>query len=345
MVAAFWVPMGALALLSLAVALWIGARIGRLSGVLETLGEAQARFLDELPGSRIPLAIVVSAGASLFLELAIIRWHGTEWEVFAFYKNFSLLGCFLGLGLGYALARQPRIPAVAVLPLLAFEVAYLLMLRHAVPGAWILSLRATPFVEQLNMGPGVVRGVPQYVALYGLLTQVLLATALAFIPIGQICGRLLDRLPRLTAYGWNLAGSLAGVALMFLTSFLWTPPIIWFALASLPLVWLQPLGRRAVVVGLPSIVLLLCALAWPVEPGVGTRPIRRTSSSSGGRRSAAWRSSARRGSTTSTSMTCRPRLRTPSRSAMRLPPTMKCRTGFARPRSASRSSVREPATT
>ena len=123
--------------------------------------------------------------------------------------------------------RDTGIPAVAVLPLLAFEVAYLLMLRHSVPGAWILSLRATPFVEQLNMGLGVVRGVPQYVALYGLLTQVLLATALAFIPIGQICGRLLDRLPRLTAYGWNLAGSLAGVALMFLASFLWTPPIIW----------------------------------------------------------------------------------------------------------------------
>ena len=133
-VAAFWVPMAALGLLSLAAALWIGAKIGRLDRVLETLGEAQARFLDELPGSRVPLAIVVSAGASLFLELAIIRWHGTEWEVFAFYKNFSLLGCFLGLGLGYALAGQPRIPAVAVLPLLAFEVAYLLVLRHAVPG-------------------------------------------------------------------------------------------------------------------------------------------------------------------------------------------------------------------
>ena len=44
-------------------------------------------------------------GLSLFLELAVIRWHGSEWEMFAFYKNFSLLACFLGLGLGYALAR------------------------------------------------------------------------------------------------------------------------------------------------------------------------------------------------------------------------------------------------
>ena len=43
---------------------------------------------------------------------------GTEWETFAFYKNFGLLACFLGLGLGYALAGRARIPGVLVLPLL-----------------------------------------------------------------------------------------------------------------------------------------------------------------------------------------------------------------------------------
>ena len=138
------------------------------------------------------------------------------------------------------------------------------------------------------MGLGVVRGVPQYVALYCLLTQVLLATALAFIPIGQTCGRLLDRLPRLTAYGWNLTGSLAGVGFMFLASFLWTPPLIWFALASLALVWLQPLARRSVLIGISSTVLLLSALAWPVEPG-WEQITRRTSCSSEGRQSGVWR--------------------------------------------------------
>ena len=54
---------------------------------------------------------------------------------------------------------------------------------------------------------------------------------------------------------------------MFLASFLWTPPLIWFALASLALVWLQPLARRSVLIGISSTVLLLSALAWPVEPG------------------------------------------------------------------------------
>ena len=55
-------------------------------------------------------------------------------------------------------------------------------------------------------------------------------TALAFVPIGQLCGRLMKRRPNLRAYGLNLLGSLVGVALTFIVSFLWTPPLVWFGL-------------------------------------------------------------------------------------------------------------------
>jgi spermidine synthase len=260
-------PVAALALLAIGAAALVGRSVQQLSAVLEHLGERQARYLDELPERLVPSAIAVSAGVGLFLELAIIRWHGTEWEVFAFYKNFSLLACFLGLGLGYAIARRSRIPAVIVLPLLTFEVAYLLALRHGLPPNWLLSLRATPFTEQLNMGFDVARGMPQYVAVYALMTTVLFLTALVFIPVGQVCGRLLDRLPQLQAYGWNLVGSLIGVVLMFVVSFLWTPPAVWFALAAVALVWLQSFGLRPLLIGAVSSVVLLTALAWPVVPG------------------------------------------------------------------------------
>lgn len=265
--AVFWGPVGVLSLLALGAALWLGGKFNRLHPALEALGEAQARFLEQMPARQIPVAIALSAGLSLFLELAVIRWHGTVWEVFAFYKNFSLLACFLGLGLGYALARSERIPAVAVLPLLAYQCAYLLALRHGFPANWLLSLRATPFVEQLNIGFDVAKGVPQYVAVYALLVVVFLTTVLVFVPVGQVCGRLLDRLPPLTAYGWNLAGSLLGVVLMFVASFLWSPPVVWFALACPALVWLQSFGRRALLIGLTSSGVLLGVLAWPVTPG------------------------------------------------------------------------------
>jgi spermidine synthase len=264
----FWLPVTALFTLAVIGARGFGANLElRLGPVLQSLGEDQVRFIDELPQHRIPVAIAVSAGLSLFLELAVIRWHGSEWEVFAFYKNFTLLGCFLGLGIGYALARARPIAGIVALPLLAVQVTYLLALRHGIPIGWLLSVRATPILEQLNMGVEPAGRLPQYLATYGLLAVVILFTALVFVPIGQLCGRLLDRLPQLQAYGWNLAGSLAGVAVMFGVSFLWTPPTIWFALASLTLVSLQAYGRRPLMIGMVSSALLLGALAWPVMPG------------------------------------------------------------------------------
>jgi spermidine synthase len=264
----FWLPIMTLAVLALYGIRGLSASLERRLGpALERLGEAQSEFLAELPKSRMPLAIAVSAGLSLFLELAVIRWHGTEWQVFALYKNFSLLACFLGLGLGYALARARLIPAVVTLAVLAFEVVYLLALRHGVPEYWLQSVRVTPILEQLNMGIGPASGISEYLAVYGLLAVVLLLTALAFVPLGQLCGRLLDGLPQLRAYGWNLVGSLGGVALMFLLGYLWTPPLIWFAAASLALMWLQSYGRAALLTGLVSSAVLLGALAWPVAPG------------------------------------------------------------------------------
>ena len=264
----FWLPVAILSVLAVIGALGLGARMGGpLRPVLKSLGDAQVRFVDELPRPRIPAVISISAGLSLFLELAVVRWHSSVWEVFAFYKNFSLLGCFLGLGLGYALAHRTQIAAIVALPLLAFQVTYLVALRHAIPIEWLTSVRATPILEQLNMGVTPAGGVPQYLATYGLLAVVLLMTALTFLPVGQLCGRLLDRLPRLQAYGWNLAGSLAGVALMFGVSYLWTPPLVWFLLAATALLWLQSHGPQALLIGLASAALLLGVLAWPVAPG------------------------------------------------------------------------------
>ena len=59
------------------------------------------------------MAIVFSAALRLFLELALIRWHSSILEFLAFYKNFSLLACFAGLGLGYALSGRRRIPLIS----------------------------------------------------------------------------------------------------------------------------------------------------------------------------------------------------------------------------------------
>src|SRR5208282_2874345 len=63
----------------------------------------------DLPGPWNLSTLFLSSALTLFAELALIRWVATEVRVFAYVKNLALLLCFLGFGLGCALARQrPR---------------------------------------------------------------------------------------------------------------------------------------------------------------------------------------------------------------------------------------------
>jgi uncharacterized membrane protein len=55
---------------------------------------------------RAVFELFLASALGLFLELIFIRWLAAEVRVFAFYKNFALIGAFLGLGLGFATARN-----------------------------------------------------------------------------------------------------------------------------------------------------------------------------------------------------------------------------------------------
>ena len=81
-----------------------------LMGTLFEEGLAQTETRE-----KIRLIVLVTM-VSLLLELVMIRWLASVFPVFAFFKNFTLLACFLGLGAGYAVSdRQPCAPAM-VLP-------------------------------------------------------------------------------------------------------------------------------------------------------------------------------------------------------------------------------------
>src|ERR1700730_14470160 len=224
----------------------------------------QAAFLETIPSRSLSIAIAASAALSLFLELAVIRWQGSIFEFFAFYKNYGLLACFAGLGLGYALSRSKEgIPLILTLPLLAWQFGLLIALRWGLPNR-PYSLETIPFREQLNMG--LTATWDQIGVVYLLLTVVFLLTALAFIPVGQLCGRLMERKTQLSAYGLNLFGSVLGVSLMFLVSFLWTPPVVWFGLCCLVLLFFLVRTPRSLLLGAGVTMLVTGILAWPVNP-------------------------------------------------------------------------------
>ena len=232
---------------------------------LESASEGQALFLDNLPDRLVPWSIFLAAAISLLFELVVIRWQASIFTLFAFYKNVGLLSCFAGLGLGYALAKRPAIPLMLTTLLMSWQVGLLLLLRYSGDGMRSRSLMASPVVEQLNMEFVTATGAPMYVAIYSFLTIVFLMTALTFVPVGQLCGRLMTRRENLPAYGLNLLGSLAGVSLSFVLGFFWTPPVVWFGLALLALALFQIHSNRAILLTATGTTLTLMLLAWPVN--------------------------------------------------------------------------------
>jgi len=232
----------------------------KLENFLDADAREQARFLDTSDPKYVDVAIVFSAALSLFLELALIRWQSSVLEFLAFYKNFSLLACFAGLGLGYALATRTRISLLLTIPLLAWQFVFMMMTRLA-PDVF----HVIPFSEQLTMGFGLV-DVAHTAVLYVLLTVVFLITALTFVPVGQVCGRLMERRTKLRAYGLNLLGSLIGVLLMLLASLLWTPPLVWFALCFLGILLFQVRKPYSLITGVVFTLVATITLAWwPID--------------------------------------------------------------------------------
>jgi spermidine synthase len=224
----------------------------------------QSAYLELLAERFLPIAIVGSAALSLFLELAVIRWQGTIFEFFSFYKNYGLLACFAGLGLGYALARsKDGIPLLLIFPLLAWQFILLIALRFGLPTR-PYSLEAIPFREQLNMGWTAT--IDQVSVIYLLISVVFFLTALAFVPVGQLCGKLMERRAQLSAYGLNLLGSLLGVSVMFLVSFLWTGPIVWFGLCAAALLLFFARKPKTLIIGMIFATFGIISLAWPVNP-------------------------------------------------------------------------------
>ena len=240
----------------------------KLKSVLDANAVAQRLFLDTLDSRYIDAAIVVSTALSLFLELALIRWQSSVLEFLAFYKNFSLLACFAGLGLGYALAARDRIPLLMVVPLLGAQFCFFLFVRleFSFLDSESTAFEVNPFREQLAMGmsPG---NWFDALGLFLLLSVIFLLTALTFVPIGQLCGRLMQRRKNLRAYGLNLIGSLLGVVMMLVASLLWTPPLVWFALCFLGLLLLHFRQPSPLVAGIVFSIICTIILAWwPLGP-------------------------------------------------------------------------------
>lgn len=232
------------------------------------LGEesaAQESLLNAIDIQKIGQAVFWSAAASLILELALIRWQSSLLEFFAFYKNFSLVACFAGLGTGYSLSRKAQIPVAIIAPLACIQFVLLIFIRHILPSEFIKPIMSIPFTEQLHMGADTATSASELIATYGFLAAVFMLTAVTCVPVGQLCGKLMDKGDTLKMYGMNLLGSLAGILTMIALGYCWTPPVVWFSAAFLALVQFITVNKRALALAASAPLIMAVALAWPVN--------------------------------------------------------------------------------
>ncbi len=214
----------------------------------------------------------------LFLELAAIRWFPAHVLYLTYFTNVVLLACFLGMSVGCLAARHRRNYLTWTPPLLA--VAFVT--------AHFVEISSGSFVKFLDVGhqvsPQLVFFGAEYhsqdLSRYAIPIEVLcgfffMIIALAFIGPGQELGRALNRWPnRVQAYTLNIIGSIAGIVLFSVCSWLQLSPFWWFLLVALGLSYfyfLRPQHRLAIRrFGLGALIALL--LLAMVSLAAYTRP-------------------------------------------------------------------------
>ena len=241
--------------------LYLWSRRNRWQPLLNACLERHTEAIDALPAYQIWLWIALAAGLGLYLELMIIRLHSSWFKVFAYFKNISLLSCFLGLGIGYSRGARRPLATPLVMPLLALQIIFMWLLRFVGAGGVLQN----PVSEQIGFGISQATTLLATGAALGFIAAVFAFNALCFIPLGHLASRLMLRKEKLVSYSWNLVGSLIGILLFSLLSFIWAPPLIWISIASLTIIVFL---HKDIVSLIPSIlasIIMLILLVMPVH--------------------------------------------------------------------------------
>jgi hypothetical protein len=211
--------------------------------------------------------LVILSFLMLFVELALIRWAGSNIVYLSYFSNFVLLGSFLGIGLGFLRARS-RLDLSGWAPVAL--------------GLFVVLVRVFP-IRITQDDPSVFffstltpRGPPRWVVI----PLVFVFSALILMLIAEGVARTFTRFDNLDAYKWDLFGSILGIAAFSAVAFLELPPLAWgivvavaFVVLALPRVPSLP-----VVVGGVALVVVLAieatgpGLTWSPYYKVFARP-------------------------------------------------------------------------
>jgi hypothetical protein len=198
------------------------------------------------------LRLVLLSFLLLFVELALIRWTGSNVVYLSYFSNFVLLGSFLGIGIGFLRAKSsvnlfPLAP-VALGALVAFVHHYHVQIDRS--GG-----------QLIYFGTVARTGLPMWATL----PVVFVCTAAIMALIAEETARAFARFEPLEAYRLDISGSILGIAAFSLLSFLRLSPIAWGGVVAVAFLLLLP--RRVVAVpAVAALVVFLVALEQESRP-------------------------------------------------------------------------------
>jgi SAM-dependent methyltransferase len=191
--------------------------------------------------------LVLLSFLMLFVELALIRWTGSNVVYLSYFSNFVLLGSFLGIGLGFLRARA-RVNLWHAAPLaLALLVAFVRLFPVEID-------RSSG--DLLYFGQFSRTGLPIWLTL----PAIFLAVAAVMMMIAEGVARTFGRFTPLEAYRLDILGSIAGIIVFSWLSFLHAPPVAWGVVVALVFIVLY--GRAGTLIQGLAIGAMVALLAW-----------------------------------------------------------------------------------
>jgi spermine/spermidine synthase len=194
----------------------------------------------------------------LFFELLCIRWIPSYVRYLSYFNNFILLASFLGIGLGMLSARRERF-WYPPFPLLVLLMVILVRLNR-----FELHITTTDVIYYV---PGTDQtGSPENFLVLPLIFGMVAA---CFIPLGRSLGQLFSQVKPLTAYTFDIIGSLVGIACFSTIAFFSLPPLVWFALLTIPLLLLS---SRRTILAVALTFFVTVVIAWRMGRGAYWSP-------------------------------------------------------------------------
>lgn len=209
------------------------------------------------PGARERYRLVALSFLMLFVELALIRWAGSNVLHLSYFSNFVLLGSFLGIGIGFLRGEVRRDLFPYAPAALAALVAFILFFPVDVRVADRSVLFFTS--DQLESS-----GPPLWLTL----PVIFVAVAATLTCLTQGVARSFAKFEPLEAYRLDVLGSLLGIAGFSALSFLGAPPLAWGLIAAAGLLVLVPMRTTLHVARtVAPLVILLGLLAGETFTG------------------------------------------------------------------------------